>query len=182
LPRCQPILCRQLRQKKKVQHIPIIVSTDQHHVFKNVTSRFCRLRGQVELSGTPEFPCWVIGKIDAILREPTGWRVIDFKTGHVATRRDFALTTLNKYALQLGVYSLAIANWTGQLPGPLELVWLPRGERLRFQPDRPFLDRIGRLLDWCLARARQPGALETERVRDLPAETLEEDLWAPDRG
>lgn len=132
--------------------------------------------------GTPEFPCWVIGKIDAILREPTGWRVIDFKTGHVATRRDFALTTLNKYALQLGVYSLAIADWTGQLPGPLELVWLPRGERLRFQPDRPFLDRIGRLLDWCLARARQPGALEAERVRDLPAETLEEDLWAPDRG
>ncbi|MFM8224331.1 MAG: 3'-5' exonuclease, partial [Planctomycetaceae bacterium] len=96
--------------------------------------------------GTSEFPCWVIGKIDAILREPAGWRVIDFKTGHVAARRDFALTTLNKYALQLGVYSLAIAEWTGQLPGPMELVWLPRGERLRFQPDRPFLDRIARLL------------------------------------
>jgi len=126
--------------------------------------------------------CHVVGKIDALIRDPQGWRVIDYKTGHIPPRADFARVMLAKYALQLGVYSLAIADWTGQPAGPLELVWLPRGERLRFQPDPAFLARIERLLDWCLAQAHRPDPDE-EHPRPAPVGTeSEDDPWQIDRG
>ncbi|MBI3864669.1 MAG: UvrD-helicase domain-containing protein [Planctomycetia bacterium] len=85
----------------------------------------------------------VAGTIDCLYESADGkWIVLDYKTGKV-DRSTTEAELLAEYEIQLGLYAVAVQQFTGRLPDRLELAFIREGtRRIVLKPDDAFVTGI----------------------------------------
>ncbi|MDO8684564.1 MAG: PD-(D/E)XK nuclease family protein [Armatimonadota bacterium] len=81
----------------------------------------------------------LLGRIDLLFKDQSGWIIIDYKTGSGEGGE--------RYNLQVGIYALAIERCLGVAPMKVALVNLGKGEDVEINVTAELLDQTRRLLE-----------------------------------
>lgn len=82
--------------------------------------------------------CSLVGRIDLLLQEASGWVVVDYKTGSASDKE--------RYRQQVGIYALAVQKCLGTTPGEVALVSLGDGDDYSLEVGSSLLDETQEML------------------------------------
>ncbi len=82
--------------------------------------------------------CSLLGRIDLLIEEESGWVVIDYKTGSISEK--------DRYGLQVSIYAYAVKQCLSVMPREIVLVNLGDGDDCRFEVNESTLKQAEELL------------------------------------
>ncbi len=99
------------------------------------------------------FPAIIAGTIDCLLQDTNGeWHLLDYKTGGLPEQ---PAAVLEKYGVQMTVYSLAIQQLTGSLPESIRIGHLSAQPRLiRLPLDQSTIEQVRPQVDQAITALR----------------------------
>lgn|GEM_PF-3265520 len=90
--------------------------------------------------------CSLLGRIDLLIEEESGWVVIDYKTGSISEK--------DRYGLQVSIYAYAVKQCLSVMPKEIVLVNLGDGDDLRFEVNESTLNQAEASLNKAFAGIR----------------------------